>query len=264
MKSNFAINIFSSGILRFSQLIERLLSRLQGKGWGTASIKSEVKSCLRLLKGHQLKVAVDIGANQGKYTEELMRFCPYLEHHIFEPSSINFSRLQRLFLGKNVYVNHFALSNESGNFDLHSDSPGSPLASLTRRKLDHLKISMTEIEKVKVERFDIYWSKFNRDWQFIDLVKIDVEGHELNVLYGFGDLIQRVKLIQFEFGGCNIDTKTFFQDFWYFFRKYDFSMFRITPFGPVRIKSYSESHEYFLTTNYIAINNAIINSATEK
>ena len=75
-------------------------------------------------------------------------------------------------------------------------------------------------EQVSLIRFDEYWK--NQD-QLIDYVKIDVEGHELDVLEGFGELINKIKLIQFEFGGCNIiDTELFFQDFWYFFKKKNF------------------------------------------
>ena len=45
-------------------------------------------------------------------------------------------------------------------------------------------------------RFDNYWDEN----KYIDFVKIDVEGHELEVLEGFGNLIKITKLIQFEFG----------------------------------------------------------------
>ena len=86
-------------------------------------------------------------------------------------------------------------------------------------------------------------------------MKIDVEGHELDVLKGFGDLIVKTKLVQFEFGGTNIDTRTFFQDFWYFFTKKNFRIYRISPKGKILINKYDEKHEYFLTTNYIAVNN---------
>jgi hypothetical protein len=61
----------------------------------------------------------------------------------------------------------------------------------------------------------------------IDYVKIDVEGWELSVLQGFGDLVYNMRVIQFEFGGSNIDTRTFFQDFWYFFKDHNFSIYRI-------------------------------------
>jgi hypothetical protein len=54
------------------------------------------------------------------------------------------------------------------------------------------------------------------------------------------------------FGGCNIDTRTFFQDFWYFFMEQNFRIWRITPSGIFQVKSYSEYDESFVTTNYIA------------
>ena len=74
---------------------------------------------------------------------------------------------------------------------------------------------MNEIEEVNLMRFDNYWDEN----KYIDFVKIDVEGHELEVLEGFGNLIKITKLIQFEFGGCNIDTRTFFKIFGISFKK---------------------------------------------
>ena len=89
-------------------------------------------------------------------------------------------------------------------------------------------------------------------------IKIDVEGHELDVLRGAQKIVAKTKLIQFEFGGCNIDTRTFFQDFYYFFKQADFKLFRITPKGLFQIKEYLEEDEYFATTNYLAVNARLV------
>ncbi len=86
------------------------------------------------------------------------------------------------------------------------------------------------------------------------MFKIDVEGHELKVLEGVGSLINKIKVIQFEFGGCNIDTKTYFRDFWYFFKERNFDIYRITPLGPMKITQYKECYERFETTNYFCVN----------
>ena len=40
-----------------------------------------------------------------------------------------------------------------------------------------------------------------------------------------------------------------------FFKLNNFDLFRITIDGPKKIKEYSESDEFFRTTNYIALNN---------
>ena len=42
----------------------------------------------------------------------------------------------------------------------------------------------------------------------IDFLKIDTEGDELNVLLGFEDFLPKIGIIQFEYGGCFIDSDT--------------------------------------------------------
>ncbi len=238
--------------IKLIKSIEEISQNYQGKGngWGTDSIENEVNNCLSLLKLSP-KIFIDIGANKGEYTQYLLKRKPNLECHIFEPSVSNFEKLKNMFTQQNIFINKIGLSNSNKKSKLYSNYSGSKLASLTKRRLEHFEVKMNYTEIIELQRFDNYWK--NKE-SILDYVKIDVEGHELDVLEGFGDLINRVKLIQFEFGGCNIDTRTFFQDFWYYFAEKDFLIYRITPRGPLLIKKYSEKNEYFATTNYIAIN----------
>lgn len=90
----------------------------------------------------------------------------------------------------------------------------------------------------------------------LDLVKLDIEGHELHALEGFGTAVDHSRVIQFEFGGCNKDTRTFFKDFFYFFADHCFDLFRMSPFGIFHVSSYSEREEFFHITNNIAVNRA--------
>lgn len=85
-------------------------------------------------------------------------------------------------------------------------------------------------------------------------MKLDIEGYELQALESFGSALAVTKVIQFEFGGCNIDTKTYFQDFWYFFKEHQFDLYRITPFGLQPLNKYTEMDECFRTTDYVAVN----------
>ena len=250
------LRIFSIIPFRFEFLsfLEKFAAISQGKGWGSLSIHQEVNSCLSLLK-KEPQIFIDIGANKGLYSKFLLKKIGNVECHLFEPSRHNSMILKELFSSfDQVKINEIALSNANSKAKLFSDKPGSPLSSLSKRRLDHLNINMEIEELVEIQRFEEYW-KYN--YPIIDYVKIDVEGHELDVLDGFGDLIKQVRLIQFEFGGCNIDTRTYFQDFWYFFKDNDFSIYRITPMGPLRIKRYLEQCEFFSTTNYIALNNQL-------
>lgn len=235
--------------------LERRLALKQGKGWGAGTIAQEVSACCSLLE-EQPRLLVDIGGNKGAYAQEFLTRFPGSSVHIFEPSSHNVNILESLFSSTpGVNIAGSALSDKSGKLTLYADKPGSGLGSLSKRRLDHFGIEMNDEEVIPVLRFDQYWKQFSSSFPVIDYVKIDVEGHELSVLEGFGDFLEQVKLIQFEFGGCNIDTRTFFQDFWYFFSGNNFSLHRITPRGTTIVSAYTEADEFFATTNYIALNN---------
>jgi len=241
---------------------ERKAAFKQGKGYGAGTIKEEVNACLELLNMKPL-IFLDIGGNKGEYTKEVLIRYPKINAYVFEPSSTNVTILQNEFVNfPNVKINDCALSNVNGKQKLYCDKFGSGLASLAKRRLEHFNIDMNNSEEIETKRFDDFWKtteyKSNNN-TIIDYVKIDVEGYELYVLEGFGDIIYNMRIIQFEFGGANIDTRTFFQDFWYFFKEKGFSLYRITPIGVIPMKQYSEIDEFFSTTNYIAVNNKFNN-----
>jgi hypothetical protein len=112
---------------------------------------------------------------------------------------------------------------------------------------------MDQEEIVDIRTLDGYCR--DRGITKIDLLKVVVEGHEMSVLKGASGLLssRRITFITFEFGGCNIDSRTFFQDFYYFFKDLGMkSLCRITPSGRLSpVLQYSEELEYFRTTNYI-------------
>lgn len=62
----------------------------------------------------------------------------------------------------------------------------------------------------------------------------------------------KIEVIQFEFGGCNIDSRTYFQDFYYLLKD-NYKIYRILKNGLIEIKSYKEIYEIFITINYLAI-----------
>ncbi|SET79686.1 FkbM family methyltransferase [Oceanicella actignis] len=231
---------------------ERACARLQGKGWGTATAAAEVAAARRLLGGRTARLCVDVGGNAGEYAAALLRAFPEARVEVFEPAAVNVAALGARFADEpRLRVHPFALGAREGEATLHADRPGSGLGSLTRRGLDHARLRFTHEEPVRVMRFERFWiEELGR--APMDLVKLDVEGHELDALEGFGAALDAARLVQFEFGGCNIDTRTWFRDFWRLFDARGFDLFRITPFGPVPVPRYRESCEAFVTTNYLA------------
>jgi len=87
----------------------------------------------------------------------------------------------------------------------------------------------------------------------IDFVKIDTEGYELNVLMGFEELLNSVKIIQFEYGGTYLDSGTKLIDIVSYLRTYGFCNFSyLTSSGTELINDFSDHYNY---CNIICINN---------
>ena len=231
--------------------VEKLAAHAQGKGYGTATIARE-NALVHQLLGSTPALAADIGGNVGEYTAELRRRHPALEVHVFEPSSTNIAKLRTRFGGDaRVTLVPSAVSEAPGEATLFADESGSGMGSLANRDLAHRGLAFRAQETVPVIRFEDYWSTaLGR--RPLDIVKIDIEGFELPALRGFGAALEATSVLQFEFGGCNIDTRTYFRDFWQFFQQRGFTLYRITPFGLDRLTRYRESDEFFSTTNYVA------------
>ena len=259
------INSFLIKILRrIIQLVAKILPKLpamleielqnaQGKGSGSYTTEDEAKIALNFISSSSTNklVVLDVGANIGSYTEAVRKFSPQATVFAFEPSSIARKSLEDRFMGdSSVTIVPVALGSRNSKEVLWSDTPGSPLASLTKRRLEHFGADFSQSESVEVVTLDSWTSSTK---VIPSLIKIDVEGHELDVLNGGLNTLAMAQVVQFEFGGCNIDTRTFFQDFWYLLSEAGFQIYRISEVGPIRISHYSEQDECFRTTNYLAI-----------
>lgn len=237
--------------------MEKKLAKAQGKGFGSSTINSEISSIVKLLNGHKPKLCIDIGGNVGDYSAQLQKIFPESEIVCFEPSQTNIDRLTKRFENLDrITVEPYAVSKEAGEFTLHSDVPGSGLGSLTKRNLAHFGRDFEVAETITTLRFDDYW-KENLNSAPIDILKLDIEGHEMDAFEGADYALSTTRVVQFEFGGSNIDTRTFYQDFWYYFLEREFSLFRITPFGLAPIKKYRERDECFRTTNFLALSQQV-------
>lgn len=94
--------------------------------------------------------------------------------------------------------------------------------------------------------------------EFVDFAKLDIEGHELFALRGAREALaeRRIGALSFEFGSGNVNSRTFFRDYWDLLIPAGFRISRITPGGrrvPVPVPVYYEDLEYFRgVSNYVA------------
>ena len=239
----------------FFSLLEKEIQIQLGKGWGSVTTSHEVAAIAHFVKQKNLAsvVALDVGANLGNWSADLLEVIPNSKIVAFEPSKATFDLLTQRFSNFSaIHCENIALGSENRNATLFSNETASGWASLTKRRLEHFGIDFSQTEDVTVQTLD-HWIQSSKKPHLPNILKLDVEGHELDVLNGAKQLLNTIEIIQFEFGGCNIDTKTFLQDFWYFLLERNFELFRVTPRGVKLIEGYQESDEIFSTTNYIAV-----------
>jgi FkbM family methyltransferase len=243
--------------------LDRIADKMSGMG-AVYGLNIETQAASQFLN-RSGSIFFDVGANVGAYTTLLLNnpaiSLNLQELHLFEPSAKTFVILRNKISDSRARCVNKGCSDTTGTLMLHSNADASGLASLYRRRLDHFGVAMDQSEEVQVIRLDEYAKE--RGIDYIHFIKFDVEGHELACFHGAESLFadQKIGALQFEFGGCNIDSRTYFQDFFYFFKRYGYSIFRLTARGSLfRIDRYSEYLEYFRTTNYFVVSHDRLNS----
>ena len=249
---------------KFLESLSRGILALSGIGNGAGVDKSGESSAIKNIFRYEKKehyTVFDIGANKGQFRKmaketllgELSNdgFVIYS----FEPAKSTFEMLVKNFEEvERPYLKNLGLGKEKKRSTLYYDKLGSTLASQSKRDLSFANIEMTMEEQIEIDTLDSFC--IENSISFIDLLKIDVEGYEMDVLQGAAQMIQakKIKSIMFEFGGTNIDSRTYFKDFYHYFSKLEYKLYRITPLGYLYpLESYKEIYEQFKTTNYLAI-----------
>ncbi|MBK8300780.1 MAG: FkbM family methyltransferase [Chitinophagaceae bacterium] len=199
-------------------------------------------------------VVFDVGANRGQYLEVIQKngavgskiFC-------FEPQQDAFIILESVAKDKpDVTTENIGLGSAVGELLLYKNTAASEYGSVYPANYTQYNVVLDQPEKIRIDTIDNYCAEHSIDQ--IDFLKIDVEGHELEVLKGASKMIGagKIPFIQFEFGLAAIESRIFMKDFINLLPGY--SIYRILPAGLELIK-YNEYHELFLTTNYLAIQN---------
>jgi FkbM family methyltransferase len=238
-----------------NKIVLNLIKVLQQSiGFGYDSgIENETRQFSKEIAKFNIKIPVilDVGANIGQWSLLINSNIAECEIYAFEPAKETFQILKEKTEGfSNIHALNYGCGEANGSNYLFYDEVKSGMASLSKRNLEHLNLNFEEFEIVEIMRLDEIIKGLSIKPNFL---KIDVEGHELAVLKGLGNHINDLKVIQFEFGGTDIDSRIFFQDFWLFFSNKKFSLYRLTPRGMVSVNSYLEHDEIFVFTTYFAI-----------
>lgn len=199
---------------------------------------------------------IDAGANVGEYALSVQKYITS-DKQIFalEPVKDTFAKLvSNTNAHSAIHALNVGLGKDTIEIEIFKNALESKHASLYQRNMDHWdnNLSLNQSEIVKILGFEEFVAAQNI--HHIHLLKMDTEGHEFSILQGATTWLkeQKIDLIQFEFGVCNVDSKVFFKDFYQLLNN-TYAIFRILDDGFALVDKYSERHEVFLTSNYLAV-----------
>jgi FkbM family methyltransferase len=196
----------------------------------------------------------DVGANVGDWAALALGINPKIELHCFEPSDSTFQLLNCRRLPGAV-LNNVGMSSSSGTATLYVFSAASGMNSVYRRSGLEEGYGLSpqeEVETIRLDTIDGYCRRVGV--KTIDYLKLDVEGHELEVLKGSQEMLasKSVLIIQFEYGGCDIDARVLLKDFFSLFGSYGYFLHKIYPDRIHAVPQYDQRLETFQYQNWIA------------
>ena len=202
---------------RASSLIRRVrrLGRAATAGASSPASFTEVERAERIFYLEILREGMtvfDVGANVGELTLLFSRFAGAAGSvHAFEPGAASYERLSAVCRAaslRNVRLNRLALAEEAGTISLHVyDDDHLSWSTRALRPLENYGINVKPraTEEAPATTVDLYCE--SEGVAEIDLLKIDVEGAELQVLIGARRMLRekRVRCVTFEFGQTTFD-----------------------------------------------------------
>lgn len=175
----------------------------------------------RLSVGLKPKIA-DVGANVGEWSLAALERWPQARIIAAEANPAALEQLQKASGGRFEIVNK-AIVGDSGDitrtlyYDLGESQGACVLGSFHRTKTfipGHV-VGNHGVEVECASLFDMVW---RADTIPIDVLKLDVEGSELEILQGAADAgilaPYKFKYIEWEYNQCAVASHTFVNDFW--------------------------------------------------
>lgn len=241
-------NLFFQALAGFGQSMKRFYENRNHDIYSNGEV-----NVLKNLSKLNPKVIFDVGANKGIWGQAASECCKHSKIYCFEPVPDTFDKLNSFIKSEgitNITTVRKGFYSSNTSIDINQFISGDEHSSLYEVKGAGYVTSkpiaaelVTGDEFIKSENID-----------FVDFIKLDIEGAEMDALIGLSDSLDRgiIRMIQFEYGYINITTRKLLIDFYEFLESRNYIVGKIYP-KRVTFKTYTFKDEDFIGPNYIAI-----------
>jgi len=204
-------------------------------------MRIEEKQFIDYIKQKEIKdmVIVDVGSNVGAYIDYIEEQIPDIKKvYVFEPIKSCYDKIKR---NEKRHIFNVGLGSKKGKEIFYECIGSETHSSFVNREWLYSK---TEYNISKKEIFIDTLDNFVDEK--IDLLKIDVEGFELEVLKGSIEKIRNKKIyyIQFEYGGCFKDNNVKLNDVINFLKNYGYKVYSLDDNKFKLINNYVDDYKW--------------------
>lgn len=202
------------------------------------------------LKDTDVETVFDVGANVGVWTNQFKLMHPGTKVYSFEPVSETFEELSKNTQNlQDVKLFNLALSDSNEQLEFNYYPDNSYFSSIYE---DHLSGMIANKKMVNAQTGDDFCAGLGIE--SIDFLKIDTEGSEPKVLKGFQKMIEsgKIKMIQFEYGDINIQSKFLLKDFYELLENNGYLLGKIYP-AYIDFSPYEKGKENFIISNFLVV-----------
>ena len=214
---------------------------------------AEIRGALQVIRNPE-PVVFDVGANIGDWSIEIQRALPQAMIYLFEPQPACQQAITAKAIPNSVVI-PCAVSSKAARVKMYTPGCTAGDASLHERRDSYFQdrdYHALEVQSICLDDFIA-----ERKIECVDFLKLDIEGHELDALAGARNNLANghIRALSFEFGSGNINSRTYFRDFYDLLNPLGYKLYRIVPSSRLLpIKEYYEDCEYFRgVSNYIAV-----------
>ena len=176
------------------------------------------RNILKCIKKEKLIINtfIDIGAHKGKYSDLLINNFNIRSVYMFEPQLTLFRYIKKKYKSfKIIKIFNYGISNKNEKkiFNINKHDLTSSIKNLNpknsylnfKSKLFSTNLKGMVERKITIKTINLKSFFLRKNIKKVDLIKIDTEGHELEVLLGLEKKIKLVKAFLIEFH----DNKTY-------------------------------------------------------
>jgi FkbM family methyltransferase len=191
---------------------------------------------LEITRLHQPETVYDIGACFGTWSLLAKACLPEASIHAFEPLNVHFDKFFRITEGvPDITLHKVALGSKSGTFDMYVNNKTDTSSFLETHELGRKEWDMCTIRNESVNTVVLDEYVITNRLPLPDLIKLDVQGYELEVMRGANNCLNYAKWIL-----CEVSFEEYykgqssFHEVVAFLAKYRFHLYALsinTPLG---------------------------------